>query len=558
MANEPASLQTTAGWDALRAARWREATAAFHKALAYEESGEAWEGLSWAAWWLDDAETVFQAREQAYRLYRRAGATNAAARMATWLASDALDFHGAPAVASGWLLRAHRLLDPLEPSPEHGWLAFHDGYVERLRNETASSLELARRAAEIGRQFNVPDLEMLGLALEGATLVDCAEVEHGMRSLDEAAAIALQGDAEIPISGAWTCCFLVTTCAAVCDYARASEWCDRIAAFADRYGSRYMLAFCRAEYGAVHLWRGDWDEAERLLSASIDDFSSSRPGWSSPSLVGLAEVRRRRGAIHEAEEFLERAGSGEAAQLCRARIALDRDRPGDAALLLERVLRQMEDRRLQRGAALELLVRARLVVGEPEHAQAAAEDLYEIATLVGTPALHASAAAARGVVAAAYGDHGLARRHLEDAVDGFDSVQAPYEAAKARIELATILVQLREDDAAQGEARMAHVTLARLGSPLAEAARRMTDVPSVVTPRERDVLRLLARGLTNRQIADELVVSEHTVHRHVTNILRKLDVPTRTAAVAYAVSAGLTGHSGDALAESDHTPASHG
>jgi DNA-binding NarL/FixJ family response regulator len=45
--------------------------------------------------------------------------------------------------------------------------------------------------------------------------------------------------------------------------------------------------------------------------------------------------------------------------------------------------------------------------------------------------------------------------------------------------------------------------------------------------------------LTNRQIAEQLGVSEHTIHRHVTNILRKLDLPSRTAAAAYAVRSGL-------------------
>ena len=94
----------------------------------------------------------------------------------------------------------------------------------------------------VRRQFRVPDLEMLGLAIEGATLVACARVEEGMRCLDEATATALRGVATVPISGAWACCFLVTACTAVRDYQRAFEWCDRIAEFAERYGSRYMLA----------------------------------------------------------------------------------------------------------------------------------------------------------------------------------------------------------------------------------------------------------------------------------------------------------------------------
>src|SRR3990170_5635665 len=252
-----------------------EARAIFEQVLESGESSEALEGLSWAAWWLDDAEAVFEARERAYRLYRKSGNAPSAARMATWLAADQLDFHGALAVASGWLRRAHRLLDPLEPGPDHGWLAFHEGYIAHTGGDTARARELASFAAELGRRFGVADLEMLGLALEGATLVACAQVEEGMRCLDEATATALEGEATIPISSAWACCFLVTACTAVLDYDRAAEWCDRINEFAERYGSRYMLAFCRAEYGTVHLWRGRWTEAEEMLIASIEDYSRS-------------------------------------------------------------------------------------------------------------------------------------------------------------------------------------------------------------------------------------------------------------------------------------------
>ena len=167
------------GWAELREARWDAARAAFEETLAREETPEAFEGLSWAAWWLDDAEAVFEARERAYRLYRKSGDAASAARMATWLAADQLDFHGAWAVASGWLRRAHRLLDPLEPGPEHGWLAFHEGYLAHARATPRQRASRAIFAAELGRRFGVADLEMLGLALEGAALVAGAEVDGG-------------------------------------------------------------------------------------------------------------------------------------------------------------------------------------------------------------------------------------------------------------------------------------------------------------------------------------------------------------------------------------------
>jgi LuxR family transcriptional regulator, maltose regulon positive regulatory protein len=548
--NPIASDRLDVGWAELGAGRWEAARAFFEEAVADEELPEALEGLSWAAWWLDDAEAVFAARERAYRLYRKRGDAAGGARMATWLAADQLDFRGAAAVASGWLARAHRLLDPLEPGPDHGWLAFHDGYVAHAGGDTARAREHAAFAAELGRRFGVADLEMLGLALEGAALVACAQVEEGMRRLDEATAAALEGEATIPISSAWACCFLVTACTAVLDYQRASEWCDRIAEFAERYGSRYMLAFCRAEYGAVHLWRGRWQEAETMLEASLEDFSASRPAWLGAPLIGLAELRRRQGRPAEAASLLDEVGASQAAQLCRARLALDRGEALRAVELLERLLRQVPVRsKLDRVPALGLLVRARIARGELDEAASALEALREVEQLVGTAALRASADLAAGMLAAAGGDHERARTLLEDAVDRFQGSGAPFETAQARIELAVSLVASGRGDAAEREAAAALDSLLELGADWeAERARRLLaasedgggrlPLPGV-TAREREVLRLLAEGLTNRQIAERLVVSEHTVHRHVTNILRKLDLPSRTAAAAQAVRAGL-------------------
>jgi LuxR family transcriptional regulator, maltose regulon positive regulatory protein len=548
-AKETAPDPLALGWAELSKARWDAARAFFEESLAIEETPEAFEGLSWAAWWLDDGPVVFEARERAYRLYKRTEEPASAARMATWLACDQLDFHGAWAVASGWLRRAHRLLDPLEPGPDHGWLDFFEGYLAQEAGETAMAEKLARRATELGRRFGAPDLEMLGLALEGATLVSRARVGEGMRCLDEATAAALEGEATIPISGAWAFCFLVNACIAVRDYERAFEWNDRIADFAERYGSRYMLAFCRAEYGAVHVWRGRWAEAEAVLAASVEDFLHSRPAWVASPLVGLAELRRRQGRGEEAVLLLDQAGPHSAAQLCRARIALDRGDARRAGELAERFLRQVPaHRRLSRAPALELLVRARTARGELEEAVRALTGLRDIEREVGTAPLRAGADLAEGMLAAGRGDHERARTLLEDAVDRFERSGGVCEAAEGRVELATTLLALGRAEGAEREALAALVRLRALGAATQAArAQRVLDVCARdgrsplpdVTPREREVLGLLADGLTNQQIAERLVVSEHTVHRHVTNILRKLDLPSRTAAAAHAVRSGL-------------------
>jgi DNA-binding NarL/FixJ family response regulator len=200
---------------------------------------------------------------------------------------------------------------------------------------------------------------------------------------------------------------------------------------------------------------------------------------------------------------------------------------------------------------LELLVHARVARGELDEGASALADLRELVALADTRALRAAADRAEGILEAARGDHGAARRHLEDAVDAFELMRAPFEAAIARIELAASLATAGEYEASTSEARSAYDGLSELGSPYEAARARLLAEPGAlvgpsapVTPRERDVLSPLVEGLTNREIAERLVVSEHTVHRHVTNILRKLDLPSRTAAATYAVRSGLV-ESGD-------------
>jgi len=546
----PASLATDpahAAWVELSEGRWQAARELFRQALASSETAAAWEGLSWTAWWLDDAATVFDARERAFRLYKRAGDAPNAARMAAWLAADELDFHGAAAVASGWLARAHRLVDDLDPGPAHGWLAFFEGYVASMRGDAELAGELGARAAELGRRLEVPDLAMLGLALEGSALVARGRTDEGMSRLDEATAAAVEGEAALPISGAWACCFLVSSCLTVRDLERASEWCDRIAAFAERYGSRYLLAFCRSEYGAVYLWRGDWERAGSFLEAAIEDYSRSRPAFVSSALVQLAELQRRRGLVAEAARLLDEVSSG-AATLVRARLALDAGDAATASELVERHLRGQDEGSLRRVPALEVLVRAKLATGELDQAHAAARELEELSRAAATAPMQAAAKLAQGMVAIARGDPELARPLFEDTIDTLLQVGAPFEAAQARLELSRMLLELERREAAEREARLAVDALAAIGAAgeLGRARRQLeaclapsATVLPAVTPRERDVLRLLAEGLTNRQIAERLVISEHTVHRHVTNVLRKLDLPSRAAAAAYAVRAGL-------------------
>jgi len=154
-----------------------------------------------------------------------------------------------------------------------------------------------------------------------------------------------------------------------------------------------------------------------------------------------------------------------------------------------------------------------------------------------------------GLVAEADGDLETARSCFEDAIDLFHQCGDPFETARSRLDLARVLGGLGRSDAASDQARIAHEALAGMQAEReaqrAGALRSQLDDPAsckaspVLTPRELDVLKLVAMGLSNTEIAQRLILSEHTVHRHLANILRKLDLSSRAAAAAWGTRAGL-------------------
>src|SRR5581483_1596992 len=220
------------GRAALDRGDWEAARDAYALALAEGETPEALEGLGLAAWWLDDAQTTFESRERAYRLYAEAGDRCGAARVAAAIAWDYQTFRGELAVAQGWLRRARRQLEGLEPTPELGWVALREGSIA-LQRDTGEARQLAVEGSAIGRALGSIDLEMTGLALEGLALVSEGEIDEGMRLLDEAAAAAVGGELTDLNAIGLTCCRLIAACQQVGDYDRAFQWCGRIAQFAE-------------------------------------------------------------------------------------------------------------------------------------------------------------------------------------------------------------------------------------------------------------------------------------------------------------------------------------
>ena len=524
--------------------------------LRTDEDPRALEGLGLAGWWLDRPDLVFDSRERAFRKYREDGDRASAARIAVWLAWDAAAFHGEMAVANGWLARARRLLHGVPAGSSHAWLELRtgifvlldDGDPDRACKHAQTAQRYARRAGDV-------NLEMVGRALGGFALAVSGRVTAGMAELDEVQAAVLADELDDPIAIGLSGCYLVAACECVHDTDRAVQWCNRIKKYCVRWGLRPLISVCRTKYASVCVWRGDWDEAERELTSATAEMESSRPGMTGEGLARLGELRRRQGRADDAQVLFERAGSHPIALAGAAAIALERGDARGAAHLADRMLRHIPaHNRTDRSPALEVLVRAKIALGAAEAARTAVTELASIARTAGTFPLRAAAASAAGALLAANGEHDDARRKFEDAVDLYERSGAPYQTAQARLDLAQSLAALDEPVAARREARRAAETFARMsaardlaraealearlaGPPSGDADGAVA--PAVLSRREIEVVSLIARGQNNDRIARSLAISAHTVHRHVANILTKLDVPSRSAAVARAAELGM-------------------
>jgi DNA-binding CsgD family transcriptional regulator len=571
-----------AGKKALAAGEWQEARRHFESALKQGESPEALDGLAWAASWLSDEKTTFEARERAYRVFLERGDRASAARMAVWLCIDSREFRGDSAIAHGWLQRAHRLLEGSTTSFETGLLVLAQGMLDLMEeNDTESALTGARKAAAAGRLLKNTDLEMVAVALEGLALVSSGRVPDGMRLLapptptprpsrsgrvpdgmrllDEAGAAALAGEMTDLTAVGTVYCFLIDACDRIRDYGRAEQWCQRITDFTRRNHMEALTAFCRPHYAVLLMWRGALSDAEKELNTAVAEMKRVRPPMVTEGTVRLADLRVRQGRFKEAETLLRQVEHEPLAQLSRAGLALAEGDAATAVEMAERYLRRIPaDNAVERAGGLEMMVRAKVAQGDLAAASRHLSEFETAAAAVGTAPLHAAVEHAAGLLALARGDHEGARPHLEDAVDTYNRAGAAMETAMARTALAQCLHALNRTQAATREASLAFDSLRRVGAPReaekaaavlrslasARAAENPADVveAGVLTPREVEVLKLMAAGKSNAEISALMVLSVRTVERHISNIYSKIGADGKTgraSATAYAYSRGL-------------------
>ncbi len=546
----PALLE--AGRLALSAGRFDDARRELEAALREAEIPEASEGLGWAAIWRDEVGRGVECFEHAHRGYLARDDRRGAGRVALWLAYTHGYILGQGSVGGGWGERAARLLAGLAPGAEHVWLAIATAAAQG--RDAERQRRLAHEATVLARELGRPDLEAMGLATEGLCLVAEGDAGEGMRRLDEAAVVAITSDSDDFAAVAHACCAMLAACELTGDVERASQWFERTSAYARRFGFRPLRATCRTSYAGVLISSGRWAEGEAELVAADRELALVRPAGRGHGIAQLADLRRRQGRLAEAAELFARVEGRHAALLGSGALALERGEPERACDLAERALRGLAPSdRAARAAALALLVRAGVECAAPARLGEALAELEAIAAAARTEPLRALAAGAAGSIAAARGDPDLARRRFEDAVDLFGRSGAPFEAAGARLDLAGALRDCGRLATAREEAQAARGALARLGAMreveranavlagLEERVAQRTASPgrATLTPRELEVLALTAAGLTSREIAGRLVLSEHTVHRHLSNLYGKLGVSSRAAATSYAHRHGL-------------------
>jgi DNA-binding CsgD family transcriptional regulator len=479
------------------------------------------------------------ALERLHRLHLDAGATETAAKAAVMLGMN-FAIAGELGPAMGWFGRAERLLEHVEgASVVAGYLLL----PVLLQRFSAGDLEGAYRAASeaaaIAARFDERDLLAVATNFAGSALIRLGRVEDGLRLLDEAMVGVTTGEVA-PFFAGIVYCAVIACCEEAFDAKRAQQWTDALARWCE--SQPQLVSFtgrCLAHRAGIKQLHGSWSDAleEARVARERAETAMNRAA-TAQAYYQQAELLRLRGELALAEvAYRDASARGREPQPGLALLRLAQGDTEAAVSALRRALAEAVEP-LQRAVLLPAHVEILLALGELDEADAASAELDEIASRFARPMLLAIAARIRGAVDLARGDPRAALRSLRVAGQIWDELDAPYEGARVRVLVALACRALGDADGSSLELDAARAVFAELGAApdvarVDELAGARRDTHGL-SARELEVLRLVAAGRTNREIASELVVSEHTVARHLQNIRTKLGVSSRTAAAAFA------------------------
>jgi DNA-binding CsgD family transcriptional regulator len=521
---------------------WRDAYDLLDRAdRELELGGPDLERLATAAYMLGDEERYLELLERGHGAYLGADDPVGALRCAFWLGLQFAQ-RGATAHAGAWLSRAQSLADRLEGErAERGYLLLPKMFELESKRDFEGAAAVAGKAAAVGKRLGDRDLYSLAAHAQGQMLVEAGRIGDGLALLDEAMLVAERGDLS-PIVTGLVYCGVVLACRQVYEVRRAREWTEALSRWCDEQPE--LVAFsgrCLVHRAEIKQLEGSWVEAlEETRQAEERSLRAANKTAAAEAVYRRAELHRLRGEYAAAERAYRAASrDGRQPQPGMALWRLSRGETAAAASSIARSLGEAGDaaNRLQLlPAAVEIM----LAAGEPDRARDAADELERLGDADESGVLAAIVEDARGAISIAEGEPGAALASLRRAAATFQELDAPYELARTRALIGVACRALDDDDGATLEFDAAREIFERLGAaPDLErletlGARSMRRGHHGLTKRELEVLRLVARGQTNRSIAGELVLSERTVDRHVSNIFGKLGVSSRTAATAYA------------------------
>lgn len=504
--------------------------------------------LARSAYMLGHDDDYVSALERAHHAHLNAGDTPRAVRCAIWIGHSLL-FRGEMARMGGWFARGQRLLDEDgRDCVERGYLLIPVWLEQLGSGDYQAGYATAGQAVEIGERFGDADLVWLARDDQARALLHQGRIDDGLRLVNEALIVAAAGELS-PIVTGIVYCNTIAFCRDVYELRQVREWTDALTAWCERQPE--MVAhngLCLVHRAEMRLLQGSWGAALEEARRSAERFTQ---GVLNKMACGKAfycqgEVHRLRGQLDAAEDaYREASRWGFEPQPGLALLRLAQGSSDAAAATIRRAIGETTEP-LARAALLPGFVEIMLAAGDIDKARDACRELERISGSQRNEVLVALWAQARGAVALAEGDASDALIALRQAIAGWSALDATYEEARVRTLVGLACEKLGDDDTAMLELDAARAVFAELGAEpdqarieahMGQAA--TVGAPHGLTARELDVLRQVAAGKTNREIAADLVISEHTVARHIQNIFHKLGVSSRTAAGAFAYSHDL-------------------
>ena len=479
----------------------------------------------------DEASAIL---ERAHHVYVQRGETLRAARSATWIGMN-LAYRGVIGPATGWLGRAQRLLDSWpEQTAEHGLLMLPRIFQNEAAGEFEQAAEVAGEAAAIGERFGDRDLAALALHAQGHMLVKAGRVREGLPLLDESMVIVTTHDLS-PFTAGIVYCGVILACSDAFEVPRARQWTQALTDWKEQQPE--LVAFtgrCLVHRAEILQLEGSWTDALEEARLAGKRFGETNNPAAGVAHYRQAELLRLRGEFRASEEaYREASRAGWEPQPGLAQLRLAQGKLETALTAIRRANVEITDP-LKRAALLPAHIEIAVAAGEIEEAKASCVELRGLASRYDSAMLDAIVAHAEGTVELAEGDAMSALAKLRHAQRLWHELDAPYEIARTRELIAKACGTLGDDDACRFELDAARELFVRLGAAPDVARLSPTQHHHGLSERELEVLRLVSAGKSNREIASILVISEHTVARHLQNIYGKLGLSSRAAATAFA------------------------